>query len=146
MWIGCPLLEERTHWGFHSHCSHDSRTRGCWNCCQVKTKSFSNFTSVLKYFIRCGKNVKHLAVGDRVAIEPGVPCRFCDQCKTGKYNLCPDMKFCATPPYDGNLMRQVNNIFKINRLDAIFEHLGITLRMRTFASSFRTMSAWRRVL
>ena len=30
--------------------------------------------------------------GDRVAIEPGVPCRMCKECKTGRYNLCPDMK------------------------------------------------------
>lgn len=30
---------------------------------------------------------------------------MCKDCKTGRYNLCPDMKFCATPPYDGNLCR-----------------------------------------
>ena len=38
-----------------------------------------------------------------MAIEPGVPCRACDHCKSGRYNLCPDIVFCATPPYDGNL-------------------------------------------
>jgi threonine dehydrogenase-like Zn-dependent dehydrogenase len=38
-----------------------------------------------------GEGVSHLKVGDRVALEPGVPCRRCDMCKTGKYNLCPDM-------------------------------------------------------
>lgn len=54
---------------------------------------------------KIGKNVKHLKVGDRVAIEPGYPCRICEFCKEGKYNLCPDMIFCATPPYDGNLTR-----------------------------------------
>merc|ERR1711934_538134 len=54
---------------------------------------------------KCGRNVKHLKPGDRVAIEPGVPCRMCDYCKNGRYNLCPEMKFCATPPYDGNLCR-----------------------------------------
>lgn len=54
---------------------------------------------------KLGKNVKHLAIGDRVAIEPGVPCRHCNYCKTGKYNLCRDMAFCATPPFDGNLTR-----------------------------------------
>lgn len=43
--------------------------------------------------------------GDRVAIEPGVPCRLCDYCKGGRYNLCLDMAFCATPPFDGNLAR-----------------------------------------
>lgn len=54
---------------------------------------------------KLGKNVNNLAVGDRVAIEPGVSCRLCDFCKTGKYNLCPEMAFCATPPFDGNLRR-----------------------------------------
>jgi len=54
---------------------------------------------------KVGKNVKNLKVGDRVAIEPGYPCRICEFCKEGKYNLCPDMIFCATPPYDGNLTR-----------------------------------------
>lgn len=52
-----------------------------------------------------GKSVKNLKVGDRVAIEPGVPCRYCKHCKKGKYNLCPDMVFCATPPIHGNLTR-----------------------------------------
>ncbi|KAI8982533.1 chaperonin 10-like protein [Pilobolus umbonatus] len=50
-----------------------------------------------------GPNVTHLKVGDRVALEPGVPCRKCDMCRIGKYNLCPDMAFAATPPYDGTL-------------------------------------------
>lgn len=52
-----------------------------------------------------GKLVKNLKVGDRVAIEPGVPCRYCNECKGGRYNLCSDMVFCATPPVDGNLSR-----------------------------------------
>jgi len=54
---------------------------------------------------KLGEGVTTLKVGDRVAIEPGVPCRMCIYCKTGRYNLCIDMKFCATPPYDGNLSR-----------------------------------------
>ncbi|KAL4227834.1 hypothetical protein ACF0H5_013271 [Mactra antiquata] len=52
-----------------------------------------------------GAGVTSLKVGDRVAIEPGVPCRRCTDCKKGRYNLCPDMKFCATPPVHGNLAR-----------------------------------------
>lgn len=52
-----------------------------------------------------GDKVKTLKVGDRVAMEPGVPCRRCVRCKEGKYNLCPDMAFAATPPYDGTLAR-----------------------------------------
>lgn len=52
-----------------------------------------------------GSGVKTLRVGDRVALEPGVPCRRCVRCKDGKYNLCPDMAFAATPPYDGTLAK-----------------------------------------
>jgi len=54
---------------------------------------------------KCGKKVKHLKPGDRVAIEPGVPCKNCEFCKQGKYNLCADVIFCATPPCHGNLRR-----------------------------------------
>lgn len=54
---------------------------------------------------KVGKNVNNLKKGDRVAIEPGTSCRKCSYCKTGSYNLCPEMKFCATPPIDGNLCR-----------------------------------------
>lgn len=50
-----------------------------------------------------GANVTSLKVGDRVALEPGVPCRRCEVCKTGRYNLCPDVRFFATPPIDGAL-------------------------------------------
>ncbi|KAJ6276658.1 chaperonin 10-like protein [Bipolaris maydis] len=54
---------------------------------------------------KVGDKVKGLKVGDEVAMEPGVPCRRCVRCKEGKYNLCPDMAFAATPPYDGTLAR-----------------------------------------
>jgi L-iditol 2-dehydrogenase len=50
-----------------------------------------------------GEGVTGLKVGDRVALEPGVPCGACAHCKTGRYNLCPGMRFWATPPYDGCL-------------------------------------------
>jgi L-iditol 2-dehydrogenase len=40
-------------------------------------------------------------VGQRVSIEPGRPCFTCQQCLAGRYNLCPDMRFFATPPIDG---------------------------------------------
>ena len=45
-----------------------------------------------------GPAVSKLKAGDRVSIEPGYPCRRCDACKRGQYNLCPDMKFAACPP------------------------------------------------
>lgn len=48
-----------------------------------------------------GEEVHHLQVGDRVALEPGKTCGHCEFCKQGKYNLCPDVIFFATPPVDG---------------------------------------------
>lgn len=51
--------------------------------------------------VEVGKNVKHLKIGDRVALEPGKTCGHCEYCKEGKYNLCPDVVFFATPPVDG---------------------------------------------
>jgi D-xylulose reductase len=53
--------------------------------------------------VEVGSDVKTLKVGDRVALEPGYPCRHCANCLGGHYNLCPDMAFAATPPYDGTL-------------------------------------------
>lgn len=51
--------------------------------------------------VEVGKEVKGLKVGDMVALEPGVGCGKCEFCKTGRYNLCPDVAFMAIPGYDG---------------------------------------------
>lgn len=55
--------------------------------------------------VKVGSAVKHLKVGDRVAIEPGVPRETDEFLKCGRYNLSPSIFFCATPPDDGNLCR-----------------------------------------
>ena len=51
--------------------------------------------------VEVGSQVKHLKVGDKVALEPGKTCGHCEFCKTGRYNLCRDVIFFATPPVDG---------------------------------------------
>jgi L-iditol 2-dehydrogenase len=48
-----------------------------------------------------GPGVRGLKVGQRLALEPANPCGHCEWCNTGKPNLCPTVKFCSTPPYDG---------------------------------------------
>lgn len=48
-----------------------------------------------------GDSIDPRRIGERVAVEPQRPCRVCLQCKSGRYNLCPDMEFFATPPIDG---------------------------------------------
>ncbi|MGC0252513.1 NAD(P)-dependent alcohol dehydrogenase [Pseudactinotalea sp. Z1748] len=40
-------------------------------------------------------------IGRRVAIEPQRPCRYCWHCRTGQYNLCPQMQFLSAPPVHG---------------------------------------------
>jgi L-iditol 2-dehydrogenase len=57
--------------------------------------------------VAVGTNVTRLAPGQRVSLEPGVPCRSCDQCLAGRYNLCPHVRFFATPPYDGAFQEYV---------------------------------------
>lgn len=51
--------------------------------------------------VEVGSRVKNLKVGDRVAMEPGKTCGTCEHCRQGKYNLCEDVIFFATPPVDG---------------------------------------------
>jgi D-xylulose reductase len=53
--------------------------------------------------VSVGSAVKSLKPGDRIALEPGYPCRRCPACLSGHYNLCADMHFAATPPFDGTL-------------------------------------------
>ena len=48
-----------------------------------------------------GSEATRHRVGQRVALEPGVPCGACWQCRAGRYNLCPEVRFFATPPIDG---------------------------------------------
>jgi L-iditol 2-dehydrogenase len=51
--------------------------------------------------VEAGSEVKNLKPGDKVALEPGKTCGHCEFCRTGRYNLCPDVIFFATPPVDG---------------------------------------------
>jgi len=48
-----------------------------------------------------GPEVKNVKPGDRVAVEPGYPCRRCWYCKTGRYNMCLTMPFMGSPPTHG---------------------------------------------
>lgn len=51
--------------------------------------------------VEVGEHVTHLKAGDRVALEPGKTCGHCEFCREGRYNLCPDVVFFATPLVDG---------------------------------------------
>ena len=60
-----------------------------------------------------GASVQDLKPGDKVAIECGVPCSKCETCQSGRYNLCPQLRFrgsgAAFPHFQGSLQERVNH-------------------------------------
>ncbi len=54
-----------------------------------------------------GENVDRRRIGERVSIEPQRPDPDSDETRRGLYNLCPHMRFFATPPVDGALCEYV---------------------------------------
>ncbi|KAH9845161.1 L-arabinitol 4-dehydrogenase-like [Teratosphaeria destructans] len=60
-----------------------------------------------------GSAVRNLTPGDRVALEPGVPCRNCWLCEKGKYNLCEDVKFLGVGGIHGTIRRFVTHDAKL---------------------------------
>ncbi|GAB3608941.1 NAD(P)-dependent alcohol dehydrogenase [Humibacter ginsengiterrae] len=57
--------------------------------------------------VAVGQGVTNVVPGDRVAIEPSVPDWTCAQCRAGRYHLCPNLRFLATPPVDGALVQRL---------------------------------------
>lgn len=66
--------------------------------------------------LKTGANVKNVKEGDRVAIEPGMPCEECYLCTQGDYNLCQDVQFSGVYPYDGCLQR-----YKVHRAKYVYK-------------------------
>jgi L-iditol 2-dehydrogenase len=54
-----------------------------------------------------GSEVTDRQAGQRVAMEPQETCGRCTQCLAGRYNLCPDVEFFATPPVHGAFAQYV---------------------------------------
>jgi L-iditol 2-dehydrogenase len=50
-----------------------------------------------------GESVDRSRIGQRVSIEPQRPDPNSEEARRGHYNLCPHMRFFATPPVDGAL-------------------------------------------
>jgi len=48
-----------------------------------------------------GLGIGGLDVGQLVAVEPGISCGECEPCQHGHPNLCPNVRFCGTPPING---------------------------------------------
>jgi len=63
--------------------------------------------------VAIGPDVKGFSVGDRVALEVGVPCGECGICRAGRYNLCKKMRFRSSaksyPHFQGTLQDRINH-------------------------------------
>ena len=58
-----------------------------------------------------GDGVTSLAIGDRVAVDPTIPCHVCPQCRRGRSNLCTGMRVFGSassmPHLDGGFQEYV---------------------------------------
>ncbi|KAK8106100.1 Sorbitol dehydrogenase [Apiospora kogelbergensis] len=63
--------------------------------------------------VSIGPQVRGFRVGDRVALEVGIPCGQCTICRKGRYNLCKRMRFRSSaksvPHFQGTLQEKINH-------------------------------------
>ena len=60
-----------------------------------------------------GSTVEGFTIGDRVALEVGLPCSECERCIEGRYNICKHLKFRGSaksfPHLQGTLQERINH-------------------------------------
>jgi L-iditol 2-dehydrogenase len=101
--------------------------------------------------VALGSEASKHAVGDRVTLEPGVPCGSCRECRSGRYNLCRDVRFFATPPIDGAFANYVtiHEDFAFSLPDSVSDEAGALmepLSVGVWACQKAKVSAGDRVL
>lgn len=93
-----------------SDCSYYSKFRnGDLQACEPLSLGHESAGVV----VAIGNNVTGYQIGDRVALEVGVPCDNCRSCQRGRYNLCPKMRFRSSaksvPHFQGTLQERINH-------------------------------------
>ena len=49
--------------------------------------------------VEVGSAVTHVRPGDRIAVEPAMPCWQCDQCQAGRHHTCRNLRFLGCPKH-----------------------------------------------
>ncbi|KAH7117791.1 chaperonin 10-like protein [Dendryphion nanum] len=93
-----------------SDCSYYSKFRnGDLQACQPLSLGHESAGVV----VAIGEAVTGYQIGERVALEVGVPCDNCRSCQRGRYNLCPRMRFRSSaksyPHFQGTLQERINH-------------------------------------
>ncbi|KAH3961564.1 hypothetical protein HBH98_171160 [Parastagonospora nodorum] len=93
-----------------SDCSYYSKFRnGDLHACQPLSLGHESAGVV----VAIGESVSGFQIGERVALEVGVPCDNCRSCQRGRYNLCPKMRFRSSaksvPHFQGTLQERINH-------------------------------------
>src|SRR5580704_11818348 len=58
--------------------------------------------------VRVGSGVTGWHVGDRATLEPAIYCYHCEYCRSGRHNLCANIRFLSTPGHAGFFRELVN--------------------------------------
>jgi L-iditol 2-dehydrogenase len=63
--------------------------------------------------VAVGPGITKFRVGEKVALEVGLPCGICELCRGRRYNICPEMKFRSSaksfPHAQGTLQERLNH-------------------------------------
>jgi L-iditol 2-dehydrogenase len=93
--------------------------------------------------VKVGSGITGWSPGDRAALEPAIYCYHCEFCRSGRHNICANLKFLSNPGFPGFFREFVNlpveSLFAIPpRLSmdvaTLAEPLAVALHSMQFAS------------
>ena len=93
--------------------------------------------------VAVGSGVSGWSPGDRAALEPALYCYHCEFCRTGRHNVCANIRFLSNPGHPGFFRERVNlpavNLHPIPaslplELAALHEPLAVALHSLVFAA------------
>jgi L-iditol 2-dehydrogenase len=93
--------------------------------------------------VDCGAGVTGWQAGDRAALEPALYCYHCEFCRTGRHNVCANIRFLSTARDPGFFREFVNlparNLLPLPsrlslELGAVVEPLAVALHSMKFAA------------